>query len=159
MTVRLVMLLIAGALAVSCGRDDDGPEIIRGFLQIDISTPSYSEVYSTGSEISSIQVGGTVSESPYGKVQETVCNCAGFACFFNPDCTTMYFPRVNVTVRNLETGQSVAATLPNSSYSQSGSGYTWEATIPLVSGSNRINAEASDGMGFSGSDSITIENP
>ncbi len=156
--VRQLFLLLVFLLAGSCGTED-GSGTIGGTLLIDISIPSASVTYTLPSSAGSIEVGGYVSESPYGKVQESVCNCAGFACFFDPQCTTMYFPRVDVTVQNLETGQSVAATLSNNSYSQSESGYSWHATVSPVGGNNRVTAQASDGIGYQGSDSITIQNP
>jgi hypothetical protein len=71
----------------------------------------------------------------------------------------MYFPRVDVSVQNLATGQTIAATLVYNSSSPSETGYSWNATVSLTSGSNRIVAQASDGKGYHGSDSITIQNP
>lgn len=156
--VRLLLLLLAGLLAGSCGAGDDGSGAPGGTLQIDINIPTSTSI-SLGSRTSSIDVGGSVSESPYGKVEGTVCNCVGFGCFFDPQCTTMYYPRVDVTVQNTATGQYTIATLLYNTSSPGESGYAWHAAVSLVPGSNRVVAQASDGRGYQGSDSITIQNP
>lgn len=157
--VRLLFLLLVALLIGSCG-SEDGLSGSGGILQIYINSPTASATYTLGSATSSIYIGGYVSESPYGKVQETACNCVGFGCLFgDPQCSTMYYPRVDIFVQNTATGQTIAATLSYSTSSPDESGYSWSATVSLISGNNLIVAQASDGRGYQGSDSITIQNP
>jgi hypothetical protein len=56
----------------SRGSEDSGSGAVGVTPPIDISIPSPSATYTLGNATSSIDVGGYVSESPYGKVQETV---------------------------------------------------------------------------------------
>lgn len=154
----IVVSVVSGA---SCGGfDDDDPEANPGgTLQISITNPVTAETHTLSGSAENISIGGTVSESPYGKVKETVCNCVGFGCLSDPQCTTMYFPRVDVTVQNSATGETVNATLNYNSYAQNETSYSWHATISLAHGTNSLVSNASDGKGYAGSDSITIINP
>lgn len=149
----IVMVVI---FSVSCGSDDGGTS--GGVLDISINYPA-AQTFTLNSPAADIDIGGTVSESPYGKVEGTVCNCVGFGCLIDPQCSTLYFPRVDVTILNSTTGQTVDAKLDYNSSAQSETVYSWHATVPLAPGTNNLVSNASDGMGYAGSDSITIINP
>jgi hypothetical protein len=155
----LLLVVFAVVSVVSCGYDDDPGGTPGGVLQISITTPGTTQTYTLNSFATNISIGGTVSESPYGKKEETACTCWGFGCLFDTQCTTMYYPRVHVTVQNSATGQTVDATLVNNSYIQNETGYSWHATVSLAHGENSLVLNASDGKGYAGSDSITIVNP
>ena len=156
----LLLIVLAVISGVSCGSDDNGSGgTLGGVLQISVTAPDTAETYTLGSSAADISIGGMVSESPYGKVEDIACNCVGFGCLFDPQCITVYVPRVDVFVQNSLTGQTVKATLDYNYSAQSETSYAWHATVSLASGTNRIVSDASDGKGYAGSDSITIINP
>jgi hypothetical protein len=146
-----MLLLTTGLLLASCGPQDSSR---RPAVSLDLT------IATMGAAASTVQVGGYVDESPYGKKLEYACQCIGFGCLIgDPGCTAFYFPRVAVTVQNEATGQTTPATLGYSMTALSEPGYQWVANVPLVPGANSLKALASDSKGYGGSASLTVQAP
>lgn len=155
---QFILIVSCLLLAVSCGSQTDG-DAGPGPLSISIITPTAAESQTLSARETSLVIGGSVSESPRGKATEAACNCVGFQCFFDPQCITVYVPRVHVTVTNQANGESSRATLAFNSSAQDEKIYQWTASISLAAGQNRIVATADDGAGNQGSDAVVLANP
>lgn len=156
--LQIVLALLLLVLAAACGSDSDS-DGEAGSLPILIDTPTTADSHMLSVRETSLVMGGSVSESPLGKSTETVCNCAGFQCFFDPQCVTVSVPRVGVIVTNQTTGESFGGIIAFSSQTPGETIYRWSASVTLAVGENHISATADDGAGNQGSDAVIVANP
>ena len=155
--LHLLLSLLLLLILFACGSDEDNAN--SDSLGIGINDPTHTGSHTLSSREEILTIGGFVYESPLGKDTESVCQCIGFACFFDPQCTTFYVPRVDVTVTNKTTGGSSRATIAYSREAPEESSYRWSASVSLMVGENRIVASADDGSGNRGSDDLLVINP
>jgi hypothetical protein len=153
----LLLILLLSLPLISCGSDESEPEIAP--LTISIDTPSQNGILVLSTHEESLALGGNVAESPLGKKTTTVCNCYGFGCFFDPQCFTVYVPRVRVTLTNQDTGESLPANISFSTNATNETWYQWSATVSLVFGDNRLMVVADDGAGAQGRGDLLVRNP
>jgi hypothetical protein len=82
-----------------------------------------------------------------------------FRLFFDPQCFTVYVPRVRVTLSNQDTGESLPANIFFSTNATHETWYQWSATVSLVFGDNRLMVVADDGAGARGRGDLLVRNP